>query len=125
MSKINKHGVNISDVSSIHKSFTKTSGIPADEITPAMAASWEKQRIEALGQEYSFLVGMLPKDIGHAGCWLSEKLRTIVDENGNRVVTEEQVRQMGEILGRMCFGKTKDCWKIANKLYSAVATAKK
>ena len=104
--KINKHGVHISKVSSVYESFTKASCIPADDITPAMAADWARQRAE------SGMDGLVPIDLQNAGCWLTWKMRA----SG---FSEEQISASCQFVGRSAIGGFNTCWSVATKLYEA------
>jgi hypothetical protein len=120
MSKtVKKHGVRIAKVSAAHKSFSKASCIPADDITPAVLEDWQRQHAEATGG-FSIFADMIPIDLTYSGCWLGAKLRAVVNDNdGKRVFDEDAIRSIGLTHGRMCAGNWKDGWKIAAKLYAA------
>jgi hypothetical protein len=114
---VNKHGVRIAKVSAAHKSFSKASCIPADDITPAVLEDWERQHAEATGGSALF-ARMIPIDLTYSGCWLGAKLRAAVND-GKRVFDEDAIRSLGVTHGRMCAGNWKDGWKIAANLYAA------
>lgn len=109
--KINKHGVHISKVSSVYESFTKASCIPADDITPAMAADWARQRAE------SGMDGLVPIDLQNAGCWLTWKMRA-------SEFSEEQISASCQFVGRSAIGGFNTCWSTAAKLYKAFCKEK-
>lgn len=120
MSKtVNKHGVRIAQVSAVHKSFSKTSRIPADDITPAVLADWERQRAEATSGRFSLIGNLIIKDVAYSGSWLTAKLRALRDANGERVLHDTAIKSITFTHGRMCFSNNKRCWDFAAKLYDA------
>lgn len=126
MSKtVNKNGVRISQISSIHKAFTKSSGIPADEITRALAADWKAQRDEAMGYEFQFLASVIPLDLTTSGCWLAAKLKAERNADGTPMFSAEYIKELGTLHGRACVGHTRECWKIATKIYQGAVEEKK
>lgn len=125
MSKtVNKHGVRITQVSTVHKSFSKTSRIPADDITPAVLADWERQRVEAACKHFSLIGNLFIKDVPYSGSWLTAKLRALRDANGERVLDDTAIKSITFTHGRMCFSNNKRCWEFAAKLYDAAVEQK-
>lgn len=126
MSKtVNKNGVRISQISSVHKSFTKSSGIPADEITQALAARWQAQHDEAIGYEFKFLASVIPLDVTTSGSWLAEKMRAERNDDNTPIFSSEDIKERGILHGLACFGHFRDCWKIATSIHQQAVNEKK
>jgi hypothetical protein len=118
--KINVHGVPIHEVSSAHKSFGKSSGIPANDITREMAAAWKAQRERDMNDMpmVRLLGRIVPLDLFCANTWLAEKLRSLTTADGKRAVSDEDIDALKFALGRQAFGDAgKGCWRRAVALW--------
>ena len=118
MKKVNRHGVHISDVSSVHESFGKNSFIPSDDITLERVKAWKLARKEALKTLPSFMAQQIPMDCTYASLWLAEKLMSLHKEDGTRAVKDEKIDELSFAIGQLGRGRSKECWKVAVKWWN-------
>lgn len=115
---VNKHGVHLKDITSVHKSVTKKNRIPFDDITKEQLATWkrvdeETRRNSPLGTISSSLV---PIDVTYSGMWLGEKLRELG-------VDEERISTINFNLGRRALLKRNEIWADAQSVVEMVKTS--
>lgn len=125
--RFNCHGVNIRDVSTVHKSFSKASGIPADEITPELVADWKRQTAEAMGPLAAMpgFCRLIPIDATYAGCWLGYKMRSLTTDKGERAFDDMRIENIIFNLGRNAVGNYKSSWKNAMTAWNGAKSASK
>ena len=106
MSKINKHGVNIKEVSKYVKTWTKY--MPVD-ITKEDVASFKRQHDEAsMG---GLLANLISIDVTFPGCYIASRLRE------SRKMSEDDIQGLLFTLGRVAAFDQKGHWKRCMQVY--------
>jgi hypothetical protein len=141
--KVSTHGVRIDEVSSVHASFTKASGIPADDLTRSVVTQLRKKHDDALKQDPIFgsmasmpgemgkrmrkmaeaMNARIPLDGTFAGLWLTSRLDAIRAAHialkfpGDAPYPTAELDQIQFDLGRLSACNPKQCWPEAAKMW--------